>query len=261
MRKSLLFIAGTAIILFNGSGHLLNGQTVLFSEDFSGFTAGTHVTPSTSDVSSSLDAKTSVPGWNGSMIYPAGGEIKVGTSVSAGWIETPLIDLSASQTNFIIRFDIARWPGDANTVQVYVNDIETGDVLTPTDNFQTIQLVCNEIISSGRIKIKGLTKRFYIDNFSILAGNVPVSASGIYIQKQDIKVYPVPASTEINISCIKNYDLVEIIDFSGRITRKIVPDEMKEIRVDIGGLEDGTYFLRFTSGKYFIIKRFLKLQN
>ena len=169
MKKSLLTYLGTAITIFFVLCSNAQGQTVLLSEDFANFTSGTHASPSGTDVSASLDTKTTTAGWTGSKIYEAGGEIKLGTSSIVGFIETPAIDLSANGGNYIVKFDIARWTGDANTVQVYVNGTTAiGDVITPTDAFQTIQISGSGGTSSSKIKIAALTKRFYLDNFYVM---------------------------------------------------------------------------------------------
>lgn len=176
MKKSLLSFLGIAITIFFVLSSNLRGQTVLLSEDFTGFTAGTHASPSGTDVSVSLDGKTLIPGWTGSKIYEAGGEIKSGTSSVVGFIETPAIDLSANGGNFTVKFDIARWTGDVTTVQVYVNGTTAiGSVISPTDSYQTIQISGSGGTSTSKIKVAALTKRFYLDNFFVtLDATAPV---------------------------------------------------------------------------------------
>ncbi len=129
MKRSLLIRRSAVIFLLVTSGLILKGQQVVFSEDFSGFTTGTHTTPSTSDISGSLDSRTGIPGWTGSKVYSAGGEIKMGTSSLTGWIETPSVNLA--QGDLILKFDISCWPGDASTVQVYLNNHSHGECNFP----------------------------------------------------------------------------------------------------------------------------------
>lgn len=255
MKKKLRFVA-LLIILSLAATASARGQSVLFSEDFSGFVTGSHTTPSTSDASSGLDSRMSVPGWTGSLIYSAGGEVKIGTSSTTGWIETPAIDLSASGGNFTIKFDIARWVGDATTVQVLFNDSERGDVLVPTDEFRTITIKCTGEASSGKVKIKGLTKRFYLDNFAIV--NDGISTGLPELSESRIRVYPVPATDRITIEGAGNYETIEIIDINGRIVSVIQPSGQALSGVDISGIEDGVYFLRFNKGKKPEIIRFIK---
>jgi hypothetical protein len=257
MRKELHFIVLMFILLISRHSGSLNGQSIIFTEDFSGFTTGTHSTPSTSDASASLDTKTLAPGWSGSLVYSAGGEIKIGTSTSTGWVETPLIDLTGSGGSFIIRFDIARWVSDATTVQVCFNDSDRGGVITPTDNFQTVQIQCTEQSASGKIKIKGLTKRFYLDNFNIIKGGVSTGSDEAVIPP-GLRIYPVPASSELKIEDISGYNSVEIIDLTGRIILSIDPGEESMTSIDISALNNGIYLLRFSKGKISRVMRFVK---
>ena len=64
------------------------------SEDFSGFTDGTHATPGSTDISVTLNSYTQEPGWSGLKVFSAGGEIKLGSSSAAGYIITPTLVLS-----------------------------------------------------------------------------------------------------------------------------------------------------------------------
>ncbi|HZL76063.1 MAG TPA: hypothetical protein VFB97_00025 [Bacteroidales bacterium] len=68
MKKSLLLSRSAVSILLLIIGFILNGQTVIFYENFSGFTTGTHSSPATNDVSGVLDQRTQSPGWTGSRI-------------------------------------------------------------------------------------------------------------------------------------------------------------------------------------------------
>jgi hypothetical protein len=259
MKKSLLCILWTVIHLIYGTLYPIVAQTVLFSEDFSGFSTGSHITPSTADASESLDSKTSIAGWSGSRIYPACGEIKIGTSSSTGWIETPLIDLSLSNGNFTIKFDIARWPNDATTVQVYLNDVEKGEILTPSDNFETVQIICNEDQTSAKIMIKGLTKRFFIDNLMVLTDFIYTNILDQTSSIDKPKIFPVPVSSELVISSFSNFDLIEILDYTGKSILNIYPDNQNELRINVQNLKDGIYFIRFRSGNINTIRKFIKV--
>ncbi len=165
MKKSLLIRRSAVFFLLLYSGLFLRGQQVVFSEDFSGFTTGTHTTPSTNDVSGALDSRTGIPGWTGSKIYSSGGEIKLGTSSITGWIETPSINLSEGE--LILKFDISCWPGDASTVQVYLNNTPAGDIISPSDDFRRVLIPVPSGTASGKFKFAGLTKRFFLDNITI----------------------------------------------------------------------------------------------
>ena len=245
--RSLLLIRRSAVtLILLCSGIILRGQQVVFSEDFSGFTTGTHTTPSTSDVSGTLDSRTGIPGWTGLKVYSAGGEIKLGTSELTGWIETPSINLS--QADLILKFDISRWPGDASTVQVYLNEVPMGDIITPTDDFRKIMIPVPAGSATGKFKFSGLTKRFFLDNISIEKGNVSaVRTMGRAYEKPVI--YPNPASDFIKIENGSDYSRIEIADISGRIV-KVIEQSGKDITgLSLEGFPSGLYFIRFSSGR------------
>ncbi len=256
MKRSLLIVRSAFSILFLCSGFFLNGQEAVFSEDFSGFTTGTHSTPATNDISGALDSKTHIPGWTGSKIYSAGGEIKLGTSEVPGWIETPLINMSGHEGGLYIRFDVCRWPGDAAKIQVYLNDLPLGNEITPTDEFQTVKIDVTSGTVSGKFKFASLAKRFFLDNITIVKGN----ATSVSLTDQASVlpgIFPNPANDLINITNIKDYCRLEISDISGRVVRIIDPSGNEMIEVSLDGLSSGFYIIRFISVRGTFISRFL----
>lgn len=256
MNRLLLLISVFVFLLC--TGQTTKGQTIILTENFTGFNVGSHTTPSTSDVSSSLDQRTSVPGWSGSLIYPAGGEIKIGTSSTTGWIETPSLDLSQNGGSFSVSFALARWPGDATTVQVYLNGAPIGNVLSPGDDFQEIRINNTDGTSSSKIRILGLTKRFYIDNFSIEAGSLTTSVTSASQCSDNIKIYPVPAGDELIISGIGGYHTVEIFDITGRSVLKAGTGNMESMTLHLEELNRGLFFVRLISGTNMKLLRFVR---
>ncbi len=254
MKRSLLIRRSAVIFFLVTSGFILNGQQVVFSEDFSGFTTGTHTTPSTSDISGSLDTRTGIPGWTGSKVYSAGGEIKLGTSSLTGWIETPSINLS--QADLILKFDISCWPGDASTVQVYLNGTTIGNVISPTDNFQRITIAVPGGSASGKFKFEGLTKRFFLDNISVEKGNLSdISIPGQTFRK--LLIRPNPASDIVRIENDGLSGRIEITDLSGRIVKYIESSGRIIDEVSLEGFSSGIYLIRFISGRNIYISRLI----
>lgn len=246
MKRSLLIRRSAVALLLLCSGFFLNGQQVVFSEDFSGFTTGTHVTPSTSDISGSLDSRTGIPGWTGSKVYSAGGEIKLGTSELTGWIETPSINLDPGE--LILKFDISRWPGDASTVQVYLNNSPLGNVITPTDEFQKITISVPPGSSSVKFKFAGLTKRFFLDNITIEKGTI----SAVRVMGQGFNkplIFPNPAFDFVRIDNSGGFNRIEILSLNGRILKVIEPAERDMVEVSLNEFSSGFYIIRFISGK------------
>jgi len=233
-----------------------NGQTIILAENYSGFTTGSHTLPSTNDVSSSLDLKTSAPGWRGNLIYSAGGEVKIGTSSNPGWIETPEVDLSSADGNYKIAFDIARWPGDASTVQVCLDGITMGSIITPLDNYDRKEITLGSGTSSSRIRIQALTKRFFIDNLTLTYENVPTSAGETPEGQDDIRLWPLPARQELNIVNTGNYEKLIIIDINGRVRKNISVNGEVSLRIDVSKFDPGFYLFSFISGK---TRKFVKV--
>jgi hypothetical protein len=247
MKKPLQFASGIVLLLFQV--FTSNGQTIILAENFSGFTTGTHTLPSTSDVSSSLDTRTSVPGWRGNLIYSAGGEIKIGTSSSTGWIETPPLDLSAADMSYRICFDIARWPSDPSTVQVYLDGNPLGDVITPSDSYERNEILISTGTSSSRIRIQSLTKRFFIDNLTLSADNIPTLDYIPHEEQNGIKMWPVPVTDELNISGSAAFEEIMICDITGRIMKKISVNGEDQLKISVSNFSPGVYIVSFISGK------------
>ena len=256
MKRSLLILRSAFSILSLCSGFILNGQEAVFSEDFSGFTTGTHSTPATNDISGALDPKTHIAGWTGSKVYSAGGEIKLGTSEVSGWIETPLINMSGHEGGLYIRFDICRWPGDDAKIQVYLNGLPLGNEITPADEFQTAKIDITSGIVSGKFKFASLAKRFFLDNITIAKGN---ATSVSLPDKASIlpEIFPNPACDFISISNVEDYSRLEISGISGRVVMIIDPLENDRIEVSLNGLSPGFYIIRFISRRGTFISRFL----
>ena len=160
MKKfSLLFLS----VLFAISG--LNAQTVVLSEDFSAITDSNSYT-----ITNSLDQYTQVPGWTGDWVYPSTGKVKIGKSAEAGFLQTPAIDLSANNGQFVVTFDAKAWPNDATSLIVDVNGVPyTVDGLTSTA-FNTFNVPLSGGTAATTIKFQGFQAshgRFFLDNIVI----------------------------------------------------------------------------------------------
>lgn len=257
MKRSLLLSRSAVTILFLIIELILNGQTVIFYENFSGFTTGTHSSPSTSDVSGVLDLRTQSPGWTGLKIYSAGGEIKIGTSDITGWLETPLIDFSGYEDTLLLKFDISRWPGIPSNVQVSVNGFMLGNSISPSDEFRTFEIPIISGIDSGKIKFESLTKRFFLDNIMVITRNIS-SIPALKDGPVPVIIFPNPTRDIITFSNLKTYKLLDISDQNGTI-RKSIKSEGKDIlEVSLADLQPGVYFVRFFSDNRFIVRRIIR---
>jgi hypothetical protein len=234
------------------------GQVQILAESFAGFTTGSHATPSTSDASSSLDSRTSVPGWTGSLIYPAGGEVKIGTGSNTGWIQTPSLDLSSSGGLFTIEFDISRWPGDATSIQLYIDENPIGDVIIPTDNFQRIHTSGSLGTSASKIKFVALTKRFYLDNVTITSGSVSTTIAMTENRATVVNLYPVPASNYLTISNLQLFQIIDIQDITGRHIEHLHNPGEDIKTIDISAYPPGIYLITLRSATISVCRKFVK---
>jgi hypothetical protein len=145
-------------------------SATLLNEPFTGFTAGSISSPSSSDVSSSLNSYTVLSGWTGSKIYAAGGAIKLGASSSMGYIVTPSLDCSAGSGT--LKFNLQTYGTDTKTVIASISTdggstyTQLGSAITPTSSMVTQTLTFTGGTSTTKFKISAgaaSSNRFYID--------------------------------------------------------------------------------------------------
>ncbi|MBQ3733388.1 MAG: T9SS type A sorting domain-containing protein [Bacteroidales bacterium] len=160
MKKlSLLLFA----VLFAFCG--LNAQTVVLSEDFSAISDSNSYT-----ITNSLDQYTQVPGWSGDWIYPSTGKVKIGKSAEAGFLQTPAIDLSSNNGQFVVTFDAKAWPNDATSLIVAVDGVPYTVEGLSTTAFNTFSVPFSGGTSATVVKFQGFQAshgRFFLDNVVI----------------------------------------------------------------------------------------------
>ncbi len=163
--------AATVNVTCNGNvSDVITGPC--FSENFNNFTTGTHASPGSTDISTTLDSYTQTTGWAGSKVFSAGGEVKLGSSSAAGYLVSPAIDLSAGGS---VSFDIQIFGTDAGKVQIFhapdgVIFTQVGSDITPTAAYttQTVQITGGTALS--KIKIGTTQKRVYLDSINVICG-------------------------------------------------------------------------------------------
>lgn len=143
----------------------LNAQTVVLSEDFSAITDSSSYT-----ITNSLDQYTQMPGWSGDWVYPSTGKVKIGKSAEAGFLQTPALDLSANNGQFVVTFDAKAWPNDATSVIVAVDGVPYTVEGLSTSVFNTFSVPLSGGTSASVIKFQGFQAshgRFFLDNVII----------------------------------------------------------------------------------------------
>ena len=143
----------------------LNAQTIVLSEDFSAITDSNSYT-----ITNSLDQYTQMPGWTGDWVYPSYGKVKVGKSAEAGYIQTPALNLSANNGQFVVTFDAKAWPNDATSLIVAVDGVPYTVEGLSTTAFNTFSVPFSGGTAATVVKFQGFQAshgRFFLDNVVI----------------------------------------------------------------------------------------------
>lgn len=172
----------------------VQAQTVVFSENFDAFNGATGT-----DISSSLNNYTSMPGWTGSKVYRYSGKAKMGSSSELGWLQTPAIDLSGGNGNFILEFDATAWVNDSTFIKVYVDNtlytVSGLDNSNDYDNLNHYTLPLSGGTSATHIKFEGAQAargRFFIDNLTItVSGGTPIAAQPTFSSPTGLYTAPI----------------------------------------------------------------------
>lgn len=180
MKKVLSIMLMGGFLFF--SANLFGQETIVLSENFDGFTAGTTGSgASSSDISGGLDTLTQTPGWSGSKVYQAGGTAKMGTGSALGFLQTPIIDLSGDGGIFVIRFKAMAWSGDSTAMKVTVNG--TTHILRGLSNsgytLREFELYLTGGNANSVIKFEGLQAakgRFFMEDLVIATVSGPIIA-------------------------------------------------------------------------------------
>jgi len=170
-------------------------DVVVLSETFNKVATGTSKSPGTTDASTTstaMDALTTLPGWTGSKVYPAGSALKLGSSSVAGILTTPALDLSSQSGSFNLTFKAMAWSADTTHLQVYVDNILAKEITgMNADTFYVYKTYGPYVIIGGTAasKIKFTTSgsrakncRFYLD--SVVVSHAPSTnptASGVVL--------------------------------------------------------------------------------
>ncbi len=108
MKKILLLILCTVVSVLTETSIILAADSdtlVIVQEDFAAFTEGTEATPATTDIASvtSGKLKNTLPGWQGSKVYEAGGCLKIGNN---GNLRTANYNMASHSGNLRITFRV-----------------------------------------------------------------------------------------------------------------------------------------------------------
>lgn len=168
MKKAFLLLFCSLFVIFG-----LNAQTVVLSEDFSLVGAD-----SNNSAYNHLDQYTHDPGWTCDRVYTSTEKLRVGTSTKAGFLMTPVVNVSGNNGNFTVSFDAKVWSTTSATdkTSMYVVVVNGTDSVVETvtglsaSQFQTFTLAFTNGTTGTKIKFKSYQDskaRFFIDNIVI----------------------------------------------------------------------------------------------
>ncbi len=169
----------------------------------------------------------------------------VGGGLNVGWTETDdwlvyAIENNTDDTDFQILFRLAAQSSGAR-FNYYIDDVKIGQINVPsTGAWQTWRSVITNItIPKGKhyFKLVVVTGGFNINYFEVQKEFVNISQ----VNQEEINIYPNPASGFIMIQSPGFiYDNIEILDISGRVILKTVPEYKPELYLPLN-LKRGIY--------------------
>lgn len=169
--------AGMFFIAFSLFSVAAKAQTTIFTEDFSSITAGNNT--STNGSSNQWTGNDNFPSEDIFRAYQAGGAVKLGASGGIGYITTLPLDLSQSNGEFTLSFDVKGWSTLEGNIKVTVTGIEE-EIVTYTavlaDDFETKTISFTGGTADATIRIETTAKRAFIDNVVVTVPELTVDA-------------------------------------------------------------------------------------
>jgi len=154
----------------------------------------------------------------------AAGTLTYNVSLTAGTTTVPTVTATATEANA--------------TIVITPATSLTGEAAARTTKI--------EVTSHDKSSVKTYTIVFSV-------------ATGIEDNPTDkFRIYPVPAHTEITASGIENVTLIEIFDVTGNKLKTEICEGYQEKKITVSSLSRGIYFIRLTTPKGAVMKRFIK---
>ncbi len=218
------YAAGSGITNVEGKLTLYNGLLQLVPQAATGATAtGPTITPATVTI-------TNLTSDDQSKLVKLTG-IKLATP-TGNWTSGANFILDGVSASYVIRTAFSEADYIGTTV--------------PTGYFDAVVLVGQY---NNTIQV---TPRNSADITSVPTGIEKLSSG------DQIKLYPVPATSVLNVSGVPNLRSVEILDIAGKVIRSITTSTDEVIRIPVSDLRKGTYMLRFNTTNGSIIRKFVK---
>jgi len=157
---------------------------------------------------------------------------------------------------------------DGSSITETINNLATGDyIFTMTDSYgdgiccsygngsYTLSSTVGTIVTGGSFASSEVTN-FCIDATKSLTPAITSSLSNI--KDSDIRIYPNPAQSNIEITTLAiTIDSIKIFNMYGTLVKTVTVSNTSA-NIDVFKLASGTYFIRFLSGDNVITKKFIK---
>jgi hypothetical protein len=115
----------------------------------------------------------------------------------------------------------------------------------------------NDQIYFDQVIITGELKPTVANNDAITTSTDAELAKDL-ATSNNIKLYPNPANESLNIQILEgNFDEIMIFSSTGQVIKTITP-KADRLNIDVSKFSSGIYFVRFTTGKLAVTKRFIK---
>ncbi|MCX6333232.1 MAG: T9SS type A sorting domain-containing protein [Bacteroidia bacterium] len=118
--------------------------------------------------------------------------------------------------------------------------------IIPSDH---IKLTCIGTFNNTTVQVYGRT----LVDFMILPTRIEKTSS-----TDKIRMYPVPATSVLNISNVPNLRSIEIMDAAGKVIKTINTSSDELIQIPVASLRRGMYIIRFNTANGKVVKRFVK---
>ena len=216
--------------------YLTSTPTIVLSEDFSAITDS-----NSSTITNHLDNYTQLPGWSGDWIYPSNGKVKIGKSTALGYIQTPALDLSGNNGEFVVTFDAMAWYNDLNNTELIIEINGTPYTVNglSTTNFNTFSVPVSGGTPTTVIKFQSALEtrgRFFLDNVVITSQSIHSNNNLPY--SNNVDSIAIPAATGVQPNC---WELV-------RVDAPTMPDDkLPQIYYNSNFAHSGDYSLKLSN--------------
>jgi hypothetical protein len=77
-------------------------------------------------------------------------------------------------------------------------------------------------------------------------------------REKNVTIYPIPATSVLNVKNIQSVNTIEVLDITGKVVIRMDNVDQNEVRIPVGNLRKGMYFIKLTTPEGKTIKRFIK---